>query len=108
MKITENTLISGQDIQEVSKCLTSIMQGLPPDASRKLRTILKNYVGLFGIESAYKKMQGRTVAQIFEEYEPSDVSPIESGEIDGVQFELYGPDGADPSKDQSNDHTERP
>src|SRR5262249_38029497 len=82
-------LVSGSSLQEVSKCLTKVIQALPPEMSKQLRTILRNYVGWYGIEAAYERMNNRTVSQIFAEYQPRDVKPIAAGEVDGVRYELH-------------------
>lgn len=90
MTDSRTLLISGSSLQEVSTCLTKVMQGLPPELSKQLRTILRTYVGAYGIEEAYKRLNNRTVAQILAD-RPIDVKPVAAGEKEGLRYELYDP-----------------
>jgi hypothetical protein len=85
----EAITVSGSTLQEIASSLTVALQSLPPEMSRRLRTILKNYFGWYGAKAAYERLNNRTVAQIFAEYQPRDVRPLATGEVDGVRYELY-------------------
>ena len=43
-------LVSGSSLQEVANSLTRVIQELPPEMSKQLRTIVRSYVGWYGIE----------------------------------------------------------
>jgi hypothetical protein len=79
---------------------------LPPEISNRLREIRRNYFAWHGFEGAQRRLNNRTVAQILAEYEPLDVKPVASGEVDGVRYELYDPappemvDDSQPSEDR--------
>ena len=57
--------------------------------AKRLCSIHDSYFVRYGFDGVYQRMNGRTVAQIFSEYQPADVKPIASGEADGVRYELY-------------------
>jgi hypothetical protein len=57
--------------------------------SDQLCAILRNYIGRYGIEAAYKRLNNRTVSQIVAEYKSDDVEPLAAGEVEGVRYELY-------------------
>ena len=83
--------VSGSNLQEFSRALTAAFQALPPGERERLKEIDRRYFGRYGFEGTYARMNNRSVAQIFAEYEPVEVKPIASGEMDGVRYELYPP-----------------
>ena len=70
---------------------TGIQQALPPDLRSQFNSILRNYLLNYGIDGAYDRLNNRSVAQIFAEYQPHDPQIIASGEVDGVSYQLAEP-----------------
>jgi hypothetical protein len=89
MKVFESLLVSGSSFHEFSNSLTAVIQTLPPEMRKRLRDIRKNYFCWYGLDELYKRLNDRTVSQIFAEYQPIDVEPIASGEVDGLRYDLY-------------------
>ena len=52
----------------------------------RLCEINKEYFLAYGFEGVLRRMNDRTVSQIFAEYQPGDVKEIASGEVDGVRW----------------------
>jgi hypothetical protein len=84
-------VVRGTDLQELFRSLTKAIQSLPPDLGRRLHEIRKAYFAASGFEGCHQRMNNRTVAQIFSEYQPVDIEPIASGEVEGVRYTLYPP-----------------
>jgi hypothetical protein len=82
-------VMSGADYGEFSKSFGSVCRELPREMANRLSSILKNYFASYGFDGVYQRMNGRTVAQIFSEYQGVDVKPIASGEVDGMRYNLY-------------------
>ncbi len=95
-----DSTIFGATFDEFSKSLTSAIQSLPPEMGKRLRAIRRNYFGWYGLEGTYKRLNGRTVGQIFAEYDSLDIKPIASGEVDGVTYRLYAARPGDPERGQ--------
>src|SRR5262245_34155404 len=101
MSDSNQVLVSGSTFDEFSGSLTNAIQSLPPQVSKHLRTIRRNYFAWYGFEGSYQRMNGRTVGQILAEYQPLATEPIASGVIDGVEYRL---DEAMPPR-QANEET---
>ena len=63
-------------------------RAVAPEVGRQLRDILVNYLAAYGVEGAYERMRGRSVAQVVAEYRPAPTDLIASGEDGGVQYSL--------------------
>jgi hypothetical protein len=61
---------------------------LPPELSKRLRAIRQDYFGWYGFEGAYRRMNKRSVAQIFSEYQAVDMRPVAFGEVGDVRYRL--------------------
>jgi hypothetical protein len=85
----ESIRVSGSSFQEFSWSLTAALQALPSEPRKRLRGIEKNYFAWYGLDGMDQRMNDRTVAQIFAEYQPVDVKPLATGEVEGVRYELY-------------------
>ena len=73
---------------------------MPPETRQHLHEIRKAYLVKHGIEGAYEKMKNRTASQIFAEYQPIEIKPKSSGQIDDVRYELYEPPRLDATDDE--------
>ncbi len=85
----EDAVVSGEYFDEFSKSLTKATQSLPPELSKRLRAIGREYFARNGFREMYNRMNGRTVRQIFAEYQQVVVEPIASGNLDDVEYRLY-------------------
>lgn len=81
--------VSCSNFREFPRALSTVLKALPPEMSKRLRDILLKYLAKYGMDDACKRMNGRSVSQIFAEYQPVDVKPVVSGEVDGVRYNLY-------------------
>ena len=68
---------------------TSVFRALPPEMGIRLRDILINYFQRSGMDAAFERMNNRTVAQIFVEFDGMETNPIASGEKDGLRWALH-------------------
>ena len=92
--------ISCESPQRIVGAINVIMPHLAPDIGRRLNKIERNYSLRYGIEGLYQRVNNRTVAEILAEYSPTDdVTPIVSGEVDGLRYELYEPPTVDRKRD---------
>jgi hypothetical protein len=85
----ETIIFSCSSLDQFSAAFSSVFRALPPEMGNRLREILGNYFGWYGIEGAYQRMNNRSVAQIVAEYQPLDVKPVASGELEGLRYKLY-------------------
>jgi hypothetical protein len=85
----ESLLISGSNPMEFGQSLTKVCQTLPAEMANRLHSIRKMYFAAYGLDGQYQRMNNRTVAQIFAEYQRTELKPIASGEMDSVRYELY-------------------
>jgi hypothetical protein len=90
--------LSCSSLADFSRSFSAVYRVLPPEMQKRLGGILDNYFASYGIEGAYERLKGRTVSQIFAEYEPGDVKEIASGEVDGVRYRLTEPNEKGPEK----------
>jgi hypothetical protein len=88
--------VSGSSLQEISRSLTQVIRTLPPELSKQLHLIRRNYMGWYGVEEGFNRLNHRTVSQIFAEYQEINVEPLASGEVEGVRYELYDAPPPDP------------
>src|SRR5690349_9562439 len=82
-------VISCDRWQELTAAVNAAGQRLPLDARRRLNRIFFNHVALYGNEGAFERMNGRTVSQLFSEFDAVQVKPITSGEVEGLRYRLF-------------------
>jgi hypothetical protein len=82
-------LVSGSTLQQFSRRLTRVIQNLPEAMRDQLHSIRRNYIGWYGLEGAYARLNNRTVSQIITEYHAVDVKRLASGEAQGLRYEVY-------------------
>jgi hypothetical protein len=83
------TVISCSKWQEIVRTINGVSRALPSDMRVRFVDIFSSYLARYGLEGCYQRMNNRTVSQIFAEYQPEEVRPIASGELDGVLYALY-------------------
>jgi hypothetical protein len=86
--------------QEFFATVDRIKDSLPREWRQPFVDIAMDYSTNYGLEGAFGRMNNRTVAAIFAEYEPTNAKEIASGEIDGMRYQLYE---APPSRPEDND-----
>ena len=83
----------------IREAVNEVRQQLSPEFRKRLAKVERDFISFklsgFDVEGLYRRMNNRSVAQILAEYdlEPHP-TPIASGQIDGVRYELY--DAPDP------------
>ncbi len=96
MLTPESALITGDTTEEVFQACNEIGPRLTLDVRDTFTDIRLEYLAAYGMDGASDKMRGKTVRQIIDDYVPTNVTPRESGEIDGLQYSIYSsPDSAD-------------
>jgi hypothetical protein len=115
MKDFDSLVISSASSNDFPEACQKVAQALPKEIRIRLNNVLLYCVERYGVESAYKRINNRSVSQIlaeyqFAEYQPEDLKLedsklIASGEVDGMRYELYDapppPTDADGSDGQS-------
>lgn len=84
-------MFSCQRLEDFSDTMYAVRQKLPNDVAKQLLEIYKSYFSAYGYHSAYDRINNRTIAQIFAEFQKPDLKPIASGQVDGVRYSLYEP-----------------
>jgi|SRR5665213_469491 len=89
MPIFDAMVIWGADYGEFSRSMGVVCRAIPREKAEGLFSILNSYFARYGFDGVYQRMNGRTVSQIFAQYQADDIKPIASGEVDGVRYGLY-------------------
>jgi hypothetical protein len=96
----ESLVVSSASLDDFSEACFKVAEALPRETKIRLNRIVLYCVQRYGEEGAYKRLNNRSVSQIFAEYpavelkdvlEPEDLKLIASGEVDGMRWELYDP-----------------
>lgn len=90
-RMWEDVKLQSPDPAQFFSGLNDIIVQLPKDVRKQLLEIRSNYIARFDIEGARLRLEGRTVRQVFDEFDGQLPVPIKSGERDGVRYELYKP-----------------
>jgi hypothetical protein len=85
----ERIFFSCPSFDQFPKTLGEVGAALDEQTSRKLIEIVKRYIARYGFMGVYDRLNGRSVSQIFAEYQPGDLNPIASGDTDGLHYELH-------------------
>ncbi len=65
--------------EELTAAVNAVNRKLPLDCRRRLNNIFFNYLVLYGNEGVYERLNGRTVAEIFRQFDDSDeIMPLPS------------------------------
>jgi hypothetical protein len=88
--INPNTaLIACENWEELVPAMNRLGAALPWEDRRRLHAVFVSYLGAYGLDGAFDRMAGRTVAQVLAEYRPPpDVEVIAGGEREGVRYTL--------------------
>lgn len=108
----DSLVISGASLDDFDEACFKVAEALPKEPKIRLNRILLYCMEHYGEEGAYKRLNNRSVAQIFAEYSavelkdvlgPEDLKLIASGEVDGMRWELYDPPSPDTTEDEHSD-----
>jgi hypothetical protein len=89
--------------QELFVAVDRIKDSLPDGWNQQFVEIAVDYSTKFGLERAYERMNNRTVAAIFAEYDDyqfANAKEIASGEVDGMRYHLYEAPKPRPENDE--------
>src|SRR5262245_27520802 len=90
MADSSTLLFSGSNFHEFGASYSQIAATLPLDVKQKLAKVFKDYSVAYGFDGVYERMKGRTVDQVFDEYEQPEFPPVvATGERDGMRYTLY-------------------
>ena len=92
-----DTVIEGSTSSEVLQSTNKIAPLLSDEDRERLTKVRFEYIAAYGEEKACDLLRGKTVRQVFHEFKPTGVKPIETGVTDGVEWSLY----AKPSTDET-------
>ena len=67
---------SGSDLQQFGTCYSRIAATLPVDLKRKLASVFKSYFAAYGLQGVYERLNGRTVAQVLDDFKQPDTPAI--------------------------------
>ena len=81
--------IEGSVYQEIIPNMNVVRDAMPLDARKHLNQIFTQYLVKYGVEKACELVKGKTVEEIFAEYQSEVLPPIDSGEMDGLRWNLY-------------------
>lgn len=98
--------IAGGSMGEFLNSFSRACRSLPRELGIKLRDIHANYFAKFGMEATRERMNHRTVAEIFSEFDQTPARPIAAGEHDGVRYELFEQPTQPPNGDNSGTSTD--
>ena len=83
-------VISCSDWPQIVTATNRVIPNLSPDLRRRFNSVFRGYAVAYGLEGVFVRMNGRTVAQILDEYQPPQVPDIVAqGELNGVRYTLY-------------------
>jgi len=69
--------------------MNAVMPQLTPEVAKRLNMIKLRYLQFYGEEGLYERVNNRTVSRILAEYSGDDPTPIASGQIDDIRYELF-------------------
>ena len=82
--------ISCEGSQDIVRAMNAVMPKLPRDVRKRLHRLVLKYLHLDDLEGLYQRVNNRTVEEILARIVPGDdPTPIASGEVDGLRYELY-------------------
>jgi hypothetical protein len=88
-------LFSCSSLEQFMASMNTAMNSLSPDTRTRMLAIVMKYYGWHGFNGTYQRLNNRTIAHIFADFQTEDAKPIAAGELDGVRYELHdgGPSG---------------
>jgi hypothetical protein len=76
--------------QDLVAAKNALNPKLPLEIRKRLNKAFTGSLQRHGLEGTFDRLNNRTVAEILAEHDPADdPTPIASGEVDGVRFELF-------------------
>lgn len=82
-------LISCRSAAEIVRAMDAAMPRLPAALRDQFDRVTVSYLQRYGKEGLYERVNNRTVAAILAEFDNGDeLRMIDSGEVDGIPYEL--------------------
>ena len=89
MKDPSEVFILCQSPDDIARARNVAMNDLAPEFRKRLSRIVTSYLHRYGIEGVFDRLNNRSVAQVFEQFEGDDGSNvIVEGEREGLRFRL--------------------
>jgi hypothetical protein len=81
-----------------SDSASAVNRQLPAELRLRFVSIVGQYIAAYDVAGTIARLNGRSVSQIFAEYQPGNIKVVAFGERDGVRYELLeaDPDPTDP------------
>lgn len=107
-----SAIISSARLDDFGDTCFKVAEALPKEIRIRFNRILLYCMEHYGEEGAYKRLNNRSVSQIFAEYPavelkdvvgPKDLELIATGEVDGMRWELYDPPSPKTTDDERSD-----
>src|SRR5262245_12210612 len=89
MSDIDKIVVSCKSWEDIGAAVSEAKRALPLETKKRLTKIFSSYLVRYDLEGVYERMNNRTVAQIFAEYQPEDLPEVASGEVGGVKYHLY-------------------
>lgn len=94
-----STVLTAPGPEGFVRAVNTVVPRLPPEVRRRFNFIKLYYLTEFGVSGIFEQMNGRTVAQVIDEYQGPEPGVTAEGEWDCVRFTLYDPPSAGPKND---------
>ena len=86
----ESIVLSCSEPLEIVSVVNKLTRTLPSEMRKRFVKIFTTYLARYKEEGAHERMNGRTVSQIFAEFQPpEDLKVIATGEVEGMRYTLY-------------------
>jgi hypothetical protein len=85
----DDPILSCDSWQGVPGAYNAIRPSLPTEVRQQMTKIMFSYFARFGPQGVFERFNNRTISRILAEFDGGEGNRIESGEIDGVRYELY-------------------
>ena len=90
MKDLTRVILSCSRWQDIVSAKNAIIPELSPEDRKRLNRVFSSYLHRYDLEGVFERLRNRSVATILAEYDSAnDPRPIESGEVDGLRYELF-------------------
>jgi hypothetical protein len=85
----EEILIICPGWERLPGAYNSIAASLPIEIRKRMTEVMISYVTRFGPQGVFERMNNRTISRILSEFDNERGACVESGELEGLRYELY-------------------
>jgi hypothetical protein len=89
MRNVEEIVLSCVRWQELPGTYNRLKDELPIQVRGRMNDIMVSYLARFGPKGVFERMNNRSIAQILSEFDSGQPKLVESGEVEGVVYQLY-------------------